>query len=130
MIFTITGEPKGKQRPRFNKMTGVTYTPSETKAYEKRVKYNYYLQGGRKFDGAVKIEVWAFMQIPRSASKKHAEELKGAPCTKKPDVDNVLKAVMDGLSGIAYDDDKQVADAIIHKRYAEEPRVEVDVEEV
>ena len=49
---------------------------------------------------------------------------------KKPDVDNILKIVMDGLNGIAYPDDKQITDAHVKKRYSSEPRVEVVLMEV
>ena len=38
--------------------------------------------------------------------------------TKKPDVDNILKIVLDALNGVAYDDDKQVTSSFPRKRYA------------
>ena len=38
MRIVIPGEPRGKQRPRFSRRTGATYTPSETVQYEKAVK--------------------------------------------------------------------------------------------
>ena len=55
--------------------------------------------------------------------------MQGAPCTKKPDADNVLKIVMDGLNGVAYEDDKQVVDATVHKRSWTDARVMVDISE-
>lgn len=132
MIFTITGEPRGKQRPRVTTRGGYAhaYTPTETTAYEKRIKYGYVMQGGRKIDGPIKLELWAFLQIPKSISKKRAKEMKGAPCTKKPDADNILKIVMDALNGTAYGDDKQVALAVIHKSYWLEGKLVVDIQEV
>lgn len=45
--------------------------------------------------------------------------------TKKPDLDNVLKSVLDGLQGVAYKDDKNITNARIRKRYGEEPRLEI-----
>lgn len=47
----------------------------------------------------------------------------------KPDIDNVIKGVMDGLNGIAYKDDKQVVGMMTNKFYAEEPRLEIMIEE-
>lgn len=128
MTFTITGDPKGKQRPRYTKK-GHTYTPSETVAYEKRVGYLYRQAGGWLHTQPVKIEVWAFYQIPKSASKKRAADMQGKPCTKKPDADNVLKIIMDGLNKVAYEDDKQVVEAVVHKVNWTDARVIVDVSE-
>ena len=130
MVFTIEGEPRGKQRPRYTVRGGYVheYTPSETVAYEKEVKAAFYEAGGTMIDGPVKIEVWAFCKIPASKSRTAAESMQGAPSTKKPDADNVLKIVMDGLNGEAYADDKQVVEAIVHKRYWPDGRVVVDIE--
>lgn len=129
MTFTIEGDPKGKQRPRFTKY-GSTYTPSETVAYEKKVAYSYRQAGGSLYTQPVKLEIWAFYQIPKSASKKRAADMQGKPCVKKPDIDNVLKIIMDGLNGVAYPDDKTVAEAVIHKVNWTDARVLVDVSEV
>lgn len=131
MVFTLEGEPKGKQRPRFNRATGSTYTPSETVAYEKRVKYGYVMAGGTKYEGVpIKVEIWAFFKIPKSVSKKKAEAMAGVPATKKPDADNILKIILDGLNGVAYSDDKQVVNAVVHKCYWPDAKVTIEVEEL
>ena len=38
---------------------------------------------------------------------------------KKPDMDNILKAVLDALNKVAYEDDKQVVELIGRKYYTE-----------
>jgi Holliday junction resolvase RusA-like endonuclease len=45
--------------------------------------------------------------------------------TKKPDADNILKAVLDALNGLAYNDDSQIVSARIEKLYSDNPRVEI-----
>ena len=50
--------------------------------------------------------------------------------TKKPDADNVAKIILDGLNHIAWDDDTQVVDMMVIKRYSEEPFVAVIIEEI
>ena len=133
MIFTIDGEPKGKQRHRYRvnwtRHFVQEYTPKETVDYEAQIMAEYLHAGGKLIDGPVKVEVWAFMKIPASTSKKKAKAMQGTPPTKKPDVDNILKVVMDGLKTAAYSDDKQVIEATVHKTYWDTPKVVIDVEE-
>ena len=49
--------------------------------------------------------------------------------TKKPDADNIAKAVCDALNGIAYKDDSQVVDLTVRKYYSKFPRVQVFISE-
>lgn len=76
--------------------------------------------------------VSAYYPVPESHIKKQKErELRNFVLpTKKPDIDNILKIIMDGLNGVAYHDDKQVVEVTIRKRYSSEPRVEVVLMEV
>ena len=58
---------------------------------------------------------------------------KEVPHTKKPDLDNLVKSVVDGLSGFIYADDKQIVEIHATKRYAkrqEEPGCWVHIDEV
>jgi len=43
------------------------------------------------------------------------------------DVDNLVKFVLDSLSGAAYMDDNQVVSLITNKIYAEDPRISVTI---
>ena len=72
------------------------------------------------------------MGIPSSFSKKKKEQALDGEIrpTKKPDVDNVLKAVMDALNGVWYLDDKQVVVGSVCKEYAPQDGVRVDAWEV
>lgn len=131
--FAVYGEPQGKARPRFNTRTKTAYTTSKTAEYEREVAMSYRTAGGnKKLDGAVAIDVTAYFAIPKSTPKKKLFQFLQnifRPI-KKPDIDNILKIIMDGLNGIAYDDDKQVVSVKIHKFYSTEPRVEVEIDEV
>lgn len=49
---------------------------------------------------------------------------------KKPDIDNVVKAVLDALNKVAYRDDNQVVELQIRKQYSERPRLEICIEEL
>lgn len=129
--FTIPGQPQGKQRPRYAR-TGAVYTPSETRAYEKKVHAAWWQSGGETLHGAVKLEIVAGYEIPKSAPKSaKAAMMDGTRVpAKKPDIDNVIKIIMDGLNGAAYDDDKQVVQVNASKKYVEVPMVLVTVTEL
>lgn len=78
--------------------------------------------------GSVALIITAFYKIPLSASKAAREKvLAGERPTKKPDLDNIVKIVMDGLNKTAYSDDKQVVILTAGKKYSDEPHVTVEV---
>lgn len=127
----IPGQPEGKKRPRFAR-TGAVYTPTETKAYERTVKAIWQETGGETLHGAVRVDIIAGYEIPKSATKSaQMAMLDGTRVpNKKPDIDNVIKIIMDGLNGAAYDDDKQVVWTTGRKIYAADPGVTVKVREI
>lgn len=124
--FTVYGEPVGKGRPRF--YNGHAVTPEKTRAYEQEVALLSRVATREVFTEAVSVEITAYFGIPKSATKKKRQELIGGYVTKKPDADNIAKIIMDGISGICYKDDSQVALVNIRKIYtADEPRVTVKI---
>ena len=129
--FCVEGEPTAKGRARF---TGNRcYTPKKTADYEELVKVCYRLGNTVKYETEpLKCEIKAYYKIPSSDSKKkRVEKIKGLiRPTKKPDCDNVAKAILDALNGLAYKDDSQVVELHIIKYYAEQPKVEVIITEV
>ena len=72
------------------------------------------------------------LQVPASWSKKkQAQALDGLMFpTKKPDVDNVVKAIFDALNGIVWGDDVQVVWLAASKRYDAIPGVLVGIRAV
>ena len=130
--ITIPGRPVGKQRPRVTKR-GITYTPKKTAEYEKLIQYTYMSRyGSKRLTGAIRAVITAYMYIPKSESKKRKGLMaanKLLPC-KMPDWDNIGKIITDALNGLAYEDDKQIVDARVVKLYGEQPRVEVELEEI
>lgn len=131
MTFSVPGPPRGKGRPRFTR-TGHSYTPKETVAYERQIRDACKASCAKRIEGPVRIFIKAYMSIPASASKRMREDMRLNIIrpTKKPDIDNVIKAVLDALNGIAYADDKNVVYVGAAKWYAEEPSLEITIEEV
>lgn len=131
IAFTVFGEPKGKGRPRFTR-NGRTYTDSNTVSYENLVRYAYLEACGgnpKIHKGSVEVCIKAYFSIPKSESKKNKEKMMSGDIrpTKKPDIDNIIKSVLDGLNGVAYGDDKQVVTVIAMKHYSDIPSVEITI---
>ena len=132
--ITVPGEPRGKGRPRFG--NGRTYTDAKTRDYEMLVRGCWLRSTGRldyaPYPGPVRVSIRAAYKIPQSASKaKRRDMLEGRiRPTKKPDADNIAKAILDGLNGVAWADDTQVVELSVVKLYSGEPCVVVEVESV
>ncbi len=115
VTFFVPGEPQGKGRPRFVKQTGRTYTPPETKNYERLIRIYYEQTGaGLLFPKGepARLEVLAYFAIPASFSKRKRKAIESGELAeyvvKKPDWDNIGKVVSDALNGVAYHDDAQI----------------------
>lgn len=122
--FTIEGKPQGKQRPRFAR--GHTYTPKKTKEYEELVAWSAKEVCDSPIAEPCTIGVGAVFEVPKSYSKVKREAcLRGEIVPKYPDVDNILKIVMDSCNGIAYLDDSQIYSACVNKEYGEKAHVHV-----
>ena len=123
MDFIVDGKPQGKQRPRFSRISKTVYTPTKTAKYEKQIAKAYTESGGKctPADCYVSVSVSAFFPVPKSYSKKKREDCleRILRPDKKPDMDNILKVVLDALNEVAYEDDKQVVELIGRKYYTE-----------
>ena len=136
MKFTVLGIPVAKGRPKFAKRGNfvTSYTPQDTVNYENLVRLSYQQSCNelRVLQGEVSMKIDAFFPIPKSTSKKkHQLMAIGAiQHTKKPDADNVAKAICDALNKIAYVDDSQIVSLEVNKYYSDVPRAEITITEV
>lgn len=122
VIFVIPGEPKGKARPRVTRYG--TYTPKSTRDFENHIRDCWQkLTGGARLPDGVPLyaSIHAYFPVPKSYSKKKREQLLFTPHTKKPDCDNIAKAVLDSLNGYAFTDDSAVSVLHITKTYTDGP---------
>lgn len=128
--FTIPGKPFGKQRPKATVTAGRArvYTPKETVSFETKVAEIARPFFPAPIEGPVKLRIVAVFQIPKSWSKKKQASAEDEHHTQKPDGDNLLKSVKDGLNRIAWRDDCQVADVRCVKRWGRYAETYVQVE--
>lgn len=133
VMFSVPGTPVGKGRPRVGKIGGNArmFTPAKTAAYEGLIAHAASVAMGAAvpIEQACSVEMLIACPVPASWSKKkQAQALAGEILpTTKPDTDNVVKAIFDGMNGVVWRDDVQAVDLRVRKRYAEAPRVVVRV---
>lgn len=132
VVLIVDTEPQGKARPRFDSRSHRTYTPTKTIKYEWTIREEW----RRRYPdrppllGDVSVEIIARFKMPSSWSKKKKMQTILTPCRKRPDTDNIAKAVLDALNGTAYDDDAQVVQLKVSKVWGLIGSVEIRISEV
>lgn len=121
--FRIDGQPKGKSRPRFTSK-GIAYTPKETRDYETKIKQAAWVEMTKNKLGISErrcsVIIEATMEIPKSYSKKKVLECQaGIRIPPRPDIDNIVKAALDGCNKIVFNDDAQVWHITAFKKYTD-----------
>lgn len=117
--FVIPGKPHGKGRPRATTVGGRArvYTPKASADYEAEVRRAGAPHFAAPIAGPVKLRIVAYFLPPKSWSKRKRAEMQGQFHTQKPDGDNLMKSIKDGLNGVAWHDDCQAADCRVVKRW-------------
>ena len=127
MKFTVMVEPAAKARPRATVIHGHAsmYTPKKTVDLEQAIR-KAGMEEGTTFDkdDALSMDIRFVVLKPKSAPKKRVF------CTKRPDLDNMTKAVLDALNKYVYPDDSQIIALSTIKHYGEPPRIEVTIQKL
>lgn len=129
MRFQIDFTPT-KRRPRI-KRNGQSYDPNENQREKRAMVAAFNAQCGSvaPFEGAVSVKVDIYRRMPKNRPKKVLRERD----TYKPDADNIAKAVLDAMNGLAFVDDSQVVSLSVTKHdrtHRDGDMVAVEIEEV
>lgn len=115
-MIIIPGRPVPKQRPALSQRgrKAYLYTPERTRTYEGTVNLLARQQKAKRHTGPVAVSLTLYLT-------------KG----KRGDVDNYCKSILDGLNGVAYEDDRQITrlDAKVRHCRPKEQRVEIVIQE-
>ena len=108
---TFAVKPRSKQRPRSTR-SGHTYTPKETREYEKLISELY--TGTTFAEGPLHVT----LVFDNDKTEITIKELKPKrnPSKLRGDLDNYAKAILDALNGVAYTDDKQIISLELRKQ--------------
>lgn len=118
----IDVRPFPKERPRLSGRR-IVYTPYKTRNFENRIAYEW----KKKYKnlilkGAVKLDlVFVF---------KKAKSCKKTFHTQRPDIDNLLKSILDGLNKVAFVDDCQVVELNSKKVFSDTDKILIIVTEL
>lgn len=99
---------------------GAVYTPAATQAFERLVARHAKACGAKPVSGPVHVEITSVFPIPKSWTKKRKADAEGQPHVQRPDLDNLVKCVLDGLNGVAFADDSQVHSVTSRKVWSSE----------
>lgn len=133
--FVINGNPIPAPRPRVPRR-GKPYYTEPYLSYKENLKNKLLVIASGKEKPIykkykpLKVEINFYMPIPTSLSKKKRLEAIDTYHVKKPDLDNLVKSILDGMNDIIFHDDGQVASLEVRKLLSDNPRTEVFVYEL
>ena len=139
--FFAKGTPKGQPRPRAVAIGGNVrmYTPSIVKAWRQCIKiavFNEAVKPDYPMTGPISVNLGFIFERPKShfRSGKYSHLLKKdipQTHTKKPDCDNLAKAVLDVLTELDFwADDSQVTHLTITKQYGDKSGCQISIAEI
>ncbi len=124
IIFEVKGDPIPKARARTVRKGGRTwsFTPKKVAEWERQVREEALKYFPEPMEGPVSLTLGFYLKRPKSRRKDNY-------CATTPDLDNLEKAVLDSLNGVAYEDDRYVVVKSAAKLYTrrEEPKISVVV---
>lgn len=113
--YVYEGDVVPKERPRMGK-SGKMYTPKETREFESKLAAWGELMGmdGVPFPLKVTLNIYE----PTDDPALRMQSLMGLTYNDKGDLDNLVKAILDGLNKIAWKDDKQIVKLHAARRWS------------
>jgi Holliday junction resolvase RusA-like endonuclease len=129
VILTIYIKPLAKQSCRFTK-SGRKYTPADVKkaAADMRAQAERQWCDNEPFSSGVRLSVVFFFEHLKSATEK--QKNMRIYKTTRPDLDNLLKNLLDSLQGVCFVNDGQICELTASKFYGPENKIIVKIEEI
>ena len=126
--FFVHGYAIPQGRPRFARTEKgvIAYDPATSKGWKASVRNQaIFNKADILFLGALDMRLSFYLLRPKSLPKKIEHHV------KKPDLDNLMKAIKDALKGVCYRDDSQIISVTATKKYTSlNPGVAIEIMEV
>ena len=130
IAFSVPGEPVPQPRPRVTTRGGFgrAYVPTKhpVHAYRASLAAAARDAGAEPHGEPVSVVIDLVFERPKSHMNKSGVK-PSAPRLPRVDLDNVGKAILDSLNGVAWGDDSQVQRLVIEKTYGTEARTTVRI---
>ena len=134
--FKVEGKAVPQPRPRVVRMrNGQTraYNSEKSVVYKRIVKAAALSEMNRQqltmTDRPLAMRLTFVFTPPKSYTKKKLEAVKSGELryTKKPDLDNLAKSILDACNNTVYKDDSQIITLSINKEYGHTDHVAVEI---
>ncbi len=131
----VEGVPKSQKRHRTSSVNGYirNYDPSskDKSVFEKKLTQS----NPKLLTGAISLSLTFYMPRPKNHYRtgRYKHKLKGKSPVyhlNKPDIDNLIKFVLDSGNGILWKDDSQIFQIEALKKYCKYPRTEIEYWEI
>ena len=130
VAFSVPGDPVPQPRPRVSTVGGFgrAYVPRThaVHAYRDAVALAAKAAGCEPHPEPVNVVIDFVFGRPKSHLRKSGLR-SDAPVLPRCDLDNMAKAVLDALNGVAWVDDSQVSRLVVEKSYGSEGRTTVRI---
>jgi len=130
VTFSVDGDPVPQPRPRVSTQGGFAraYVPKGHAVHAYRASLALAAKTAGCFPHAAPVDVVIDFVFGRPKSHLNKSGVKAdAPKTPRIDIDNAIKATLDSLNGIAWEDDSQVVRIVATKSYGTEGRTTVRI---
>ena len=131
--FRVRGDPKAWQRPRFNRKTQTFYTAPQDRLWRESAWAQAFPSSPRRpFDGPIGATFVFHVRMPANWPAWRRMFYEGKPCIVKRryDLENLVKGILDALTGTFYADDSQVFELALRREWANDeqgPGVDVEI---
>jgi len=126
MRYEIKIHPKPKARPRFS-ASGHAYTPKETQEYEKAIRLA--IGNPKPYEKWAIIGIEFMFALPKAATKREKQMVETygkIQMHKRPDIDNLVKSVLDAVNnGVLVSDDSIICRLTATKVYGQEDKITI-----
>lgn len=132
MNYIIKIAPKPLPRARVSRY-GTYYTPQQQE-YAETLRYLLVVERNKQKgvvippNSKIALSLEFGFKMPISWSKKKKTEMLDEPHTQTPDIDNLVKNVLDRGNGILWSDDRNIYSLTATKRWSDENYIKISVD--
>lgn len=126
LIFEIHTVPKPQKQTQFGKNRA--YDPS--KQYKQSIQWQIRPYAPKEpLKTPLTVDITFYLPIPKSTSKLLTKQMINGTALpyRRPDLDNLAYVVTNAMKELVYEDDSQIVDLILKKRYGQEPKTVIKV---